>query len=94
MRTMSFALAAISAIFFLVAKAEAAMPFRCQPGAGGICACKGADDCQDMRKSGMCDGAITCKTQGGELICNCTAARSRGGTTARQPPAAGTMQKQ
>ena len=86
-------LAAIFALFSVVVTAQGAMPFKCQPGEGGICACSGAGDCKDMRKSGMCAGTLTCKTMEGVLICNCTAARSKGGI-AKQPPASTAKQKQ
>jgi hypothetical protein len=91
MRAVNFAFAAISATFFLVDTAESEMRFACDV---GICACKGASDCQDMRRSGMCDGPVNCKTTNGILRCGCTAAKSASGI-AKQPPAAtGTMQKQ
>jgi hypothetical protein len=86
--------AILASTFFVVAPAEGAMPFKCQSGPVGICRCEGTADCQDMRRSGMCDGALDCSTgPNGTLICFCGAAKSSKGT-AKQPPAAGTMQRQ
>jgi hypothetical protein len=93
MRAISVLIGTLIA-FLIVTTAESAMPFRCQPGEGGLCACAGASDCQDMRKSGMCGGPLTCQTQGGRLVCNCTAAKTGHGTVSQPPASAGAKQKQ
>jgi hypothetical protein len=89
MRNVGFVLATILATLSLLTPANGAMPFDC----GGEldpngCHCAGTADCQDMRKSGMCTGLVTCETIAGQLYCKCDSER-KAGNAGHQPPAAG-----
>jgi hypothetical protein len=85
MRNVVFAVTAVLATFSLLATANGAMRFNCGSGPGGICSCTGADDCVDMRHSGMCGSAgMHCDVDAsGQTVCWCAAARQ----ATQQPPA-------
>jgi hypothetical protein len=65
--------------------------YNCSSTPGGKCGCVGASDCSGMRKSGMCDGLLTCNTdKDGAPLCSCIAKRKAppegtGGLTPVQP---------
>lgn len=70
-------LSKVSAVLALLAVCNfapaSAWSFSCQsgrPGSNATCSCSGRTDCQDMRRSEMCGGDLTCK----EGKCTCTAA--------------------
>jgi hypothetical protein len=92
MRKAAFLVAVIIAAFSGIASSESAMKFECGSGPDESCDCTGAADCKDMRKSGMCSGALSCKTLAdGQLHCVCDAARTGRGVS-RQAPGPATTQ--
>jgi hypothetical protein len=80
----TFVLALLLATVSFVTRTESAMNFDCD---GHGCGCEGTADCNDMRRSGMCAGDMTCHTTAGILKCFCTSAKTGGGVS-KQPPAA------
>lgn len=52
MREIKFVIAAVAAMFFVVATAQA--EFDCETKAGQKCNCTGSDNCKELRHSGMC----------------------------------------
>jgi hypothetical protein len=69
----------LSLLLLLPNAAFAASNFACS--LDGHCNCGGVDDCRDMRKSGMCSTALTCKIIYGVLTCACTAAIAAGNSS-------------
>ena len=70
----------------LVPHPALALNFACGLGEGAECNCGGPDDCRDLRKSGMCSSALTCKTIYGVLACTCRAALSAGNASRAPVP--------
>lgn len=73
------AVALFSVLLLLPEAAFAASNFACS--LEGQCNCGGVDDCRDMRKSGMCSTALTCKILYGVLACTCTASIAAGNSS-------------
>jgi hypothetical protein len=70
-------LAACAAL--LVAAAAPAWSYECSTGPQGNCACKGEQDCSDMRHSTVCAGSCDCAGSGKEMQCGCAASRANPG---------------
>jgi hypothetical protein len=63
----------------LAGSLSAVAEFNCfgTPGKGARCACVGANDCSEMKKSGSCKSDAACdKGELGAIICSCKAART------------------
>jgi hypothetical protein len=90
MRTFAFALVATLTTLSLIGSADSVQRFSCIPGPVGACLCSGAADCKDMRRSGMCDGPLICKTLDGTLNCTCMSTKSASGVSKHPPTPAGT----
>jgi hypothetical protein len=73
-RAIRLALLATSAAV-LASAGPAAWSYTCYPGGGANCACRGEQDCSDMRHSNVCQVTIQCSGSGGGMYCTCTQAR-------------------
>ena len=86
MRNVAFALLAIVTTSIWSSDAQCATPvYVCK----ALCRCTGAENCQAMRKGGMCaGGTVSCTTdKAGVTKCLCVAARTA--ATVQTPPPTG-----
>jgi hypothetical protein len=85
MRSFCLTLATLIAALSMASGAWAApMNFLC---AESRCVCNGTADCRDLRKSGMCDGVLSCT--GSPVHCMCVYEKTNPSAGAVRPPNGG-----